>query len=97
MKKRKKTAFMYGFRKDDVDETGYLKVLEGGGYSVVKDRADATGFETENESGRKGWGDPDRWCEFFNGEDELKEWKFHAVRFFKDRKDGNDEEEDFRD
>lgn len=71
---------MYGFRKSSPGETGWLKVT-GHGYSVVRDREDATGFETENDSGRKGWGSPAQWCGFFNSEEELADWKFHTVTF----------------
>lgn len=71
---------MYGYRRDDPDRTGWLKVTNSG-YEIVGDRPEATPFETENSSGKKGWGSPEQWKDFFNSEDELSCWRFHAVKY----------------
>ena len=71
---------MFGYDRNSPDRTGWLKTTESG-YVIVEDRFDATPFETENVSGRKGWGSPERWKEFFNSENELSGWRFHVVKY----------------
>ena len=71
---------MFGYDRNSPDRTGWLK-LTGSGYEVVSARVDATPFETENVSDRKGWAPPEKWKEFFNSEDELSCWRFHAVKY----------------
>jgi len=71
------SAFLFGYKKSDPDRTGYVRVSPGGRAEVVDDNAEATRFEAENASGKKGWGSPEQWCGFFN--EELPEWAFHVV------------------
>lgn len=59
--------YMFGFRKDSPDETGFLRLTKDG-YDVVKDVSAATGFDRD-------------YSEFFNGEDEISAWRFHSVRY----------------
>lgn len=70
---------MYGFRKSAPDETGYLKVTQSG-YEIAQELSSATGFPAEDD-GRKGWAAPEKWCSFFNLEDELSAWRFHPVKY----------------
>ena len=65
---RMKYSVLFGFRKADIDDTGYLKVLENGSYTVVEDPADATRLDLAKA---------DSICSFFN--DDFPEWKFHPV------------------
>ena len=75
-----KIAYMFGYDKNSPDRTGWLKVTRSG-YEIAEDILDATPFETENVSGRKGWGSPEQWKEFFNSEDALSDWRFHIVKY----------------
>lgn len=75
-----KVAYMFGYDRSSQDRTGWLKVTPEG-YEIVNDRSGATRFETDNVSGKKGWGSPDQWKEFFNSEDELSCWRFHVVKY----------------
>ena len=77
--KRKKKAYLFGFRKSDPDETGYLAV-GGNGYSVTKDRASAFSMDPVRPRGARGWAPPSRWLEFFASE--VPDWKFHVVEFY---------------
>ena len=80
--KKKKYAYLFGFCKSDVDQTGYLAVDGEGKCSVVKDRAHARRFDLRRPKGAEGWAPPAKWLEFFNSE--MPDWKFHLVNFYAD-------------
>jgi hypothetical protein len=86
-----KVAYMFGYDRSSPDKTGWLKVT-GSGYEIADDRSGATPFETENVSGRKGWGSPEQWKDFFNSEDELSGWRFHVVKYTVKDSSKDDEE-----
>ena len=79
---------MFGYNRKSPDETGFLRLTDAG-YEIIKDHELASGFETENLTGKKGWGSPEQWKEFFNSEEELKDWRFHVVLY--NVKDQDDE------
>ena len=66
-----KYAVLFGFRKSDIDDVGYVSVTPSG-LSVVKDAADAKRFSLSGDAF------PEKWRDFFNSE--LPDWKFHVVR-----------------
>ena len=74
-----------GFKKDDKEVTGFLSINQKKSkkddvYKVVEDVEDAMKFPSENVYRTKGFGTPKQWLEFFKGEDELSEWKFHLLK-----------------
>jgi len=76
-----------GFKLDDKDTTGFLginkKFTKGSKepvYEIVHDKDDALKFSSENINNIDGFGTPKQWLEFFKGEDELSEWKFHLMK-----------------
>lgn len=76
-----------GFKIDDKDTTGFLginknyaKTSKDSVYKIVDDKEDALKFPSENVYKTKGFGTPKQWLEFFKGEDDLKEWKFHLMK-----------------
>ena len=71
----RKFAVLFGFNIGDKDQTGYLKVGKVG-YTVVKDRHDATEFLLSAEPGK---GTPKDWCEFFKTEPDVLNWRFHPI------------------
>ena len=81
MKKRKKYAYLFGFDRSDIDQTGYLAVKDGK-CLVVKDRASARRFELKKPRGDGKWVPPGKWRDFFNAE--MPGWKFHLVNFYAD-------------
>ena len=77
--KKKKYAYLFGFNRSNIDETGYLAV---DGCRTTSDRAEARRFDLRKPRGARDWASPDKWLEFFNSE--MPDWKFHIVRFFAD-------------
>ena len=71
----RKFAVLFGFDTGDKERTGYLKVGETG-YSVVKNKCDATEFSLSAEQGK---GTPKDWCEFFKAEPDISNWRFHPI------------------
>ncbi len=74
---------MRGFKKDNKDEVGFLSMSKDRRrhvYKIVDDIDDAMKFPSENVLSVSGFGTPKQWLEFFKGEPELSEWKFHLVR-----------------
>ena len=71
-----------GFKKDSKAETGFLGINKMGNttYSIVESQDDAMKFPSENVYNVKGFGTPKQWFEFFKGEPELAEWKFHLLK-----------------
>lgn len=78
---------MYGFKRDNVDKTAYLKVCKEGEssshgiYKVLKDSDEATLFPSKpvDEEHAKGFGTPKQWAKFFNEEEVLSGWCFHPI------------------
>ena len=74
---------MRGFRRDNKDEVGFLSIDKSsrrGVYKVVEDVDDAMRFPSFNIYNIEGFGTPKQWLEFFKGESELSDWKFHLVK-----------------
>ena len=72
-----------GFKIDNKDETGFLaigKARKDSTYTIVEDVDDAMKFPSENVYRLQGFGTPKQWLEFFKGEPELEDWKFHLVK-----------------
>lgn len=69
---------MFGFNKDDIDDTGYLgkSIKEGGKMSIVQDIHDAKLFP-DVPPGKSG--SPKQWLDFWNL-DESNNFKFHLVK-----------------
>lgn len=69
------------FKKDNKDEVGFLSMSNSKKqvYKVVDDVHDAMKFPSENVLSVSGFGTPKQWLEFFKGEPELRDWKFHLV------------------
>jgi len=66
-----KRYVMYGFNKNDQDKTAYLKLSDDPlkTYELTNDKKQALVLKTYKK----------KWTDFFNNEQELKEWKFHPV------------------
>ena len=73
-----------GYNIDNKDDTGFLSIDKTGKphqiYKIVESQEDAIKFPSENVYGTKGFGTPKQWFEFFKGEPELEDWKFHLVK-----------------
>ena len=69
---------------DNTDETGFLSIdkskTSSSTYKIVDDIQDAMKFPSKNFYSTKGFGTPKQWLEFFKGEPELEDWKFHLVK-----------------
>ena len=72
-----KYAVLFGFRKSDIDDVGYLSESDGR-IAVQKDRSLARRFSLRRKRGEKGWASPEKWRDFFN--EDMPEWKFHVIR-----------------
>lgn len=72
---------LHGFMKNDKDVTGFLS-MNGERtpgktpYSIVHDISKALKFPSLNVYAIEGFGTPEQWKTFFEGEDELSSWKF---------------------
>ena len=86
--KKIKWCVLYGFNINDKTEVGYLALRDQdelkrnprlGVYEVVEDESKAKRFPKENYDSQPGFAPPEKWLEFFKGEDELKDWRFHLV------------------
>lgn len=73
---------MYGYNTSNKDETGFLGISKVGKphYKIVEMHKDAIKFPSENVYGIKGFGTPKQWFDFFKGETELEDWKFHLMK-----------------
>lgn len=81
------TYVLYGYDKFDVDNCFYLKISEDGQYQLVSNAEDATIFDTKIlKKKNKIITTIDSLVQFFNTEDQLKYWKFHAVKYKKPTK-----------
>ena len=72
-----------GYNISNKDDTGFLSIDKAGKphqiYKIVESQEDAIKFPSENVYGTKGFGTPKQWFEFFKGEPELEDWKFHLM------------------
>lgn len=75
---------MFGFNIDNKDETGFLSMSKSREdralYEIVDSIDEAMKFPSINIYSQKGFGTPKQWLEFFKGEPELVDWKFHLVK-----------------
>ena len=74
---------MFGFNIGNKDEVGFLSMSKDSRrhmYKIVDDAVDAMKFPSENVLSVSGFGTPKQWLEFFKGEPELVDWKFHLVK-----------------
>ena len=81
-RKRKKLWYvLYGFNKNEENQTGYLSFKETPKfkYEVVDDVDLARYFPAENYDKASDFASPDKWLKFFNKERELVDWKFHLI------------------
>ena len=73
-----------GFKIENKDETGFLSInapeKSKDIYKIVDSQDEAMKFPSENVYGTKGFGTPKQWFEFFKGEPELEDWKFHLMK-----------------
>lgn len=80
----RKYAVLRGFREDNPNETGYLRICTGeekgdyGLYSIVPQANFATRFAKYNYDMKPGFYSPERVAEFMICEEELKGWIFKA-------------------
>ena len=76
-------------RRDNKDNNGFLAIDKDFKsnskqvYSIVEDSNDAMRFPSINVYNTDGFGTPKQWLEFFKGENELSDWKFHLVKMDK--------------
>lgn len=70
----RKYSVLFGFDKDNPDETGFV-----GERGVTKDIFQAVLFERKNYRRIRGWRDPDAWARFFEEETEYNGWKLHPI------------------
>lgn len=70
---------MFGFNRDDIDDTGYLGKKCDMKSLVVQDIHDALLFPDKNVTGSKGFGTPEQWLEFWNTNED-NPYKFHLVK-----------------
>lgn len=72
------------FNLNDHDNTGFLSIDKSRTskdvYRIVDSLEDAMKFPSINVYGTKGFGTPKQWIDFFKGEYELRDWKFHLVK-----------------
>ena len=82
-KPKVKWYVLRGYNISNKDDTGFLSIDKAGKphqiYKIVESQDDAIKFPSENVYGTKGFGTPKQWCEFFKGEPELEDWKFHLM------------------
>ena len=78
---------MHGFKKDDEDVTGFLAInedksknLTADTYKMIHDIGNALKFPSMNIYNVDGFGTPQQWKTFFEGEDELSSWKFKLLK-----------------
>lgn len=77
------TYVLYGYDKFDIDECFYLKIVDGK-YQLVHCASDATIFDINIiKKKNKSIKSIDDLVQFFNTEEELKQWKFHSVKYLK--------------
>ena len=73
-----------GFKLENKDETGFLGInapeKSKDIYKIVDSQDEAMKFPSQNIYGVKGFGTPKQWLEFFKGESELEDWKFHLMK-----------------
>ncbi len=76
-------------RRDDKTVNGFLAIDKDFRssskqvYSIVEDSSNAMRFPSTNVYNTDGFGTPKQWLEFFKGENELSDWKFHLVKIGK--------------
>lgn len=93
IKPEKQYSVLFGFHnvKFYTDETGFLKFKDsnvpGDLYEIVQEMTEATLFEQENYSNKKGWASPSAWADFINSDPDYNEWKFHEVKTSLKKKD----------
>lgn len=87
--KSKCWCVLFGFKRDNHSETGYLAFRTPDEikanpsiriYKIVGGASDAKHFPCENYDSIEGFAPPEKWLEFFSEESELKDWKFHLVK-----------------
>lgn len=76
---------MRGFNQANKDDVGFLgmdksKKKHQSVYKIVDSPEDAMKFPSININNTASFGTPKQWLEFFKGEDELSNWKFHLVK-----------------
>lgn len=88
----KQYSVLFGFHNVQyyTDEVGFLKFKDsnspGDLYEIVQDISDATLFEQQNYSKKKGWASPSKWAKFINEDPDYNEWKFHEVKTTRKKK-----------
>lgn len=73
--------------KSNKDVTGFLAIsnaqslgIKTGAYSMIHDIDKALKFPSLNVYAVDGFGTPEQWKTFFEGEDELSAWKFKLMK-----------------
>ena len=83
-KPKVKWYVLRGYNIGNKDDTGFLSIDKTKKshqiYKIVESQEDAIKFPSENVYGIKGFGTPKQWFEFFKGEPELEDWKFHLMK-----------------